>query len=86
MPRKGYKSITVPEDLYRKLLELAERYGTTSQKLIESLLDFSTIDGKDEVTASAATVTNIVINHKKTPIKIAVSDEKFNRHPVAKLT
>ncbi|MEM3484846.1 MAG: integrase [Candidatus Methanomethyliaceae archaeon] len=35
MPRKGYKSITVPEDLYRKLLELAERYGTTPQNIIK---------------------------------------------------
>ncbi|MEM4406216.1 MAG: hypothetical protein QXS68_04145 [Candidatus Methanomethylicaceae archaeon] len=35
MPKKGFKSITLSEDLYKKLLELAERYGTTPQGIIK---------------------------------------------------
>jgi len=39
MPRKGFKSLTLPEDLYRSLQERAKLYGTTPQDLIIALLD-----------------------------------------------
>lgn len=39
MPRKGFKSITVPEDVYEKLQERARLYGTTPQNLILALLE-----------------------------------------------
>ncbi|MEM4657030.1 MAG: hypothetical protein QXX77_01250 [Candidatus Methanosuratincola sp.] len=35
MPKKGFKSITLPEELYKRLLEKAERYGTTPQGIIK---------------------------------------------------
>ena len=38
MPRKGYRSLTLPEAVYRELIKKAEVYGTSSQKLIECYL------------------------------------------------
>ncbi|MEM4214206.1 MAG: hypothetical protein QXZ28_03340 [Candidatus Methanomethylicaceae archaeon] len=38
MPKKGYKSITVPEDLYQKLVEISGRYGTTPQGIIKMMV------------------------------------------------
>ncbi|MEM4406221.1 MAG: hypothetical protein QXS68_04170 [Candidatus Methanomethylicaceae archaeon] len=35
MPKKGFKSITVPEDLYQKLVEISGRHGTTVQGIIK---------------------------------------------------
>jgi len=42
MPRKGFKSLTLPEGLYQKLLRAAELYGTTPQNVIKIALS----DGK----------------------------------------
>jgi predicted transcriptional regulator len=39
MPERGYKSITVPEDLYKKLQKLAEETHRTVPGLIGYLLD-----------------------------------------------
>ncbi|RLG84397.1 MAG: hypothetical protein DRO39_07530 [Thermoprotei archaeon] len=38
MPRKGYQSVTLPEDLYLRLREEADRRGTTVPKLISDLI------------------------------------------------
>jgi hypothetical protein len=38
LPRAGYKSLTLSEDLYSGLTEKARLYGKTSQKLIEFFL------------------------------------------------
>ncbi|MEN3016789.1 MAG: hypothetical protein ABC612_05210 [Candidatus Methanosuratincola petrocarbonis] len=38
MPKKGFKSVTVPEDLYARLLEAARRYGTTPQGIIKLMV------------------------------------------------
>ncbi|MEN3007429.1 MAG: hypothetical protein ABC578_07200, partial [Candidatus Methanosuratincola petrocarbonis] len=35
MPRKGFRSLTLPEDLYEKLLALSKLYGTTPQNIIK---------------------------------------------------
>lgn len=37
MPRKGYKSITVPEDLYERLMEKAQEESLTLPDLIARL-------------------------------------------------
>ncbi|MCX8182533.1 MAG: hypothetical protein N3D12_05385 [Candidatus Methanomethyliaceae archaeon] len=52
MPRKGYKSITISEDIYRKLLEAAERYGTTPQGIIKIAVS----DEKFTISSSGALV------------------------------
>ena len=38
MPRKGFKSLTLPEDLYLRLQERAKLYGTTVQGIIKIAL------------------------------------------------
>ncbi|MDH7555465.1 MAG: hypothetical protein ACQXXL_02545 [Candidatus Methanosuratincola sp.] len=38
MPRKGFKSITVPEGLYARLQEAAKLYGTTVQGIINLMV------------------------------------------------
>lgn len=35
MPKKDFKSITIPEDFYNGLQEIAGRYGTTPQNIIK---------------------------------------------------
>jgi hypothetical protein len=38
MPRKGFKSVTLPEDLYLRLQDRAKLYGTTVQGIIKIAL------------------------------------------------
>ena len=38
MPRKGYRSITIPEDLFQRLQDMANLYGTTVQSIIKIAL------------------------------------------------
>jgi len=39
MVRKGYKSITIPEDLYQMINELKKKYRMTSIELIREALN-----------------------------------------------
>ncbi len=39
MPREGYRSITLPNALYRELQRKAGLYGTSPQKALEMLLE-----------------------------------------------
>jgi len=49
MPERGYKSITVPEDLYKKLQKLAEETHRTVPGLIGYLLDEFEKPAEEEV-------------------------------------
>ena len=39
MPKKGYKSITVPEALHNRLMEIADKTHRSIPKLIEHMLE-----------------------------------------------
>ena len=47
MPKKGYKSITVPEVLHNRLMEIADKTHRSIPKLIEYMLEevYSKQDG-----------------------------------------
>jgi hypothetical protein len=45
MPRKGYRSLTLPEDVYRRIAKRARLYGTSCQKMIELILENDAFDG-----------------------------------------
>jgi hypothetical protein len=38
MPRKGYRSLTLPENTYQSLIDAASVYGTTAPKLIRMMI------------------------------------------------
>jgi len=46
MPRKGYFSLTLPEEVYRTLAEKAKKYGTTPQRIIRIAAFDETFLGK----------------------------------------
>jgi len=46
MPRKGFKSLTLPEDLYCELQDRAKLYGTTVQGIIKMMVFDGTFSQK----------------------------------------
>jgi len=44
MPRKGYRSLTLPDELYEELVKKAEMYGTTVPRLIGRMVEVDAFD------------------------------------------
>jgi|GEM_PF-2596033 len=60
MPKRGYRSMTLPTKLYRELARCADRYGTTCPEMVRCLLDIMEGDASFDETFAAKVSENPV--------------------------
>jgi len=72
MPKKGYRSMTLPAKLYRKLAGCARRYGTTCPELVACLLDIMEGDAVFDETF-APKVSSNPVQSTNPPLRLLIA-------------